>query len=131
MTDTGQTPGARRDLKNRTTSDDNVRRRYRRERRFKLIGQLALASALGMLVFLLVTIVGNGYSGFFQHEIALKVDLDPTRLDLGDKRDGESLARASYGAAIKEALRAEFPDVKGRTDRRDLNKLVSMIFSLN
>jgi phosphate transport system permease protein len=125
MTDTGQTPGARRDLKNRTTSDDNVRRRYRRERRFKLIGQLALASALGMLVFLLVTIVGNGYSGFFQHEIALKVDLDPTRLDLGDKRDGESLARASYGAAIKEALRAEFPDVKGRTDRRDLNKLVS------
>ena len=125
MTDTGQTPGARLGLKNRTTSDENVRQRYRKERRFKLLGQLALGSAIGMLVFLLVTIVGNGYSGFFQHEIALKVHLDPARLKLGDKRDAESLARTSYGNVIKDALRSEFPDVKGRTDRRALSKLVS------
>jgi len=125
MTDPRQATGARRDLKKRTTSDANVRRRYRKERRFKLFGLLALVSAIAMLVFLLATIIGNGYSGFFQHEIALKIDLDPARLKLGDMRDAESLARASYNTVIKEALRAEFPDAKSRTDRRDLNKLVS------
>jgi len=91
MTDLGRSTGTRRELKTRRASDANVRRRYRKERRFKLLGQLALGSAIAMLIFLLVTIIGNGYSGFFQHEIALKVYLDPARLKLADKRDAESV----------------------------------------
>ena len=66
MTDTAtQRPGAR-ELKKRTTSDANVRRRYAKERRFRIYGIMAVSSAVAMLAILMVTIVGNGFSAFFQ-----------------------------------------------------------------
>lgn len=118
MTDIAPVTSERRELKKRSTTDANVRRRYRRERRFKLYGQLALGTAFAMLVFLLVTIIGNGYTGFMQHEVALDIQLDPDRLELADTRDPESLAKAAYDTVVKDALKSEFPHVKSRNDSR-------------
>ena len=125
MTDIVSPPPARRELKKRTTSDANVRRRYAKERRFKLYGILAVCSAVAMLAVLMVTIVGQGFSAFFQHEIALNVDIDPERLDIGSARDPETLSSAPYLRVVREALKAEFPEVSGRRDRRTLYGLVS------
>ncbi len=56
--------------------DKRLKRRYNAERRFKRLGLLAIFIALGFLVFLLSTIIGNGYSAFRQTVIQLDISFD-------------------------------------------------------
>lgn len=56
-------------------------RRYRRERRFRAYGIASVMFGVLFLGFLLVTIVGNGYSAFRQTHIRLDVTFDPVLLD--------------------------------------------------
>jgi phosphate transport system permease protein len=125
MTDTSASPAPRRELKKRSTSEANVRRRYAKERRFQIYGIAAIGSAILMLAVLMVTIVANGYSAFFQNEVALSVKLDKERLGLGDNPTEEQLARATYRNVVRDALSEIFPDVTGRQQRRALFGLVS------
>jgi phosphate transport system permease protein len=105
--------------------DAFMRKRYRKERWFKLYGLSAILFALLMLVLLVGTIFSNSLSAFHQHEIALQVNIDPARLKIGEVRDTETLTRAPYQRVVRDALKAEFPGVKGRKPRRALNGLVS------
>ena len=61
----------------------SVNKRYAAERRFQLIGKLAIATALGFLVILMSTIVSKGVPGF-QHYIQLDVTLDAVLDPRGD-----------------------------------------------
>jgi len=54
-----------------------IRRRYRAERRFKLVGLGAILISVGFLAFLLITMMGNGLRGFVQTEI--RIDLTPAQ----------------------------------------------------
>lgn len=87
-----------------------IRRRYRSERRFKLLGLAAVLLSAGFLVFLLATMLANGIGGFSRTEIKLPVDfpkagltLDATRLS-GPGADlalaGAGIQGATDGAAI-------------------------------
>jgi phosphate transport system permease protein len=49
-------------------------RRYRTEQRFKALGILALAFAGLMLLVLMATIIRPGISGFFRHELKVRID---------------------------------------------------------
>ena len=51
-----------------------IRRRYGAERRFKLLGLLAILASVAVLLFLLATMIGNGARGFTQTEIRLPVN---------------------------------------------------------
>src|SRR3569833_1610044 len=64
-----------------------LRRRYRSEWRFRLLGLGVVVGSVVFLVVLLVAILGNGLGGFVQTRIALPIDLprlgiaiDPARL---------------------------------------------------
>lgn len=57
-------------------------RRYRAERRFRALGILALATAGGFLVFLLATIVRDGWNSFRQTEVRVEVSFDRALLGL-------------------------------------------------
>lgn len=100
-------------------------RRYAAERRFRRLGAGAILVAVVALGLLLVSIVGRGYSAFYQHEVALDVFFDPEVIDPGGHGDREALSGANYGALVKRSLRELFPDVSGRRDQRDLIRLVS------
>lgn len=106
-------------------SDAHLRKRYRAEARFKLYGIAAIVAALGMLAFLLGSIVMTGSSAFTQTEIALDVTLDPSEIDPAGTRDPAVLAKGNYRKIVREAMRSQFPDVSGRRDLRKLYKLVS------
>jgi phosphate transport system permease protein len=96
-----------------------LKRRYRAERRFKIYGVVAICLSLAFLALLFVSIVGNGYSAFQQTEIKLDVYFDPAEFE------DELLADANYLAIVKGSLRALFPDVSGRSQRRALDGLMS------
>lgn len=80
------------------TMQRRLRRRYRAEWLFRLLGLGAVVGSAAFLAFLLFTVLGNGIGGFMQTRVALPVDLaragiaiDPARL----RGPGADLALAS------------------------------------
>ena len=94
-------------------------RRYRAERRFRLMGISAIVLSLVFLSVLFFSIIGNGYTAFLQTAVQLQVHLDPEGLD------PDHLERGNYQGMVKKALRALFPDVKKRRDKKKLYGMVS------
>lgn len=94
-------------------------KRYQRERRFRLFGLGAIVASIGFLGLLFVSIAANGWSAFQQTEILLDVHFDTKQFDV------DNLSAANYGALVKNSMKGMFPEVKGRSDKRKLNNLVS------
>ncbi len=101
------------------------KRRERAERRFRAYGLAAVGTAMAMLLWLLVTVVGTGYSAFFQTEIRLDVHFDPEVVDPRGTGDAETLRTANYAVLYRRALEKLFPEVENRRDRRRLRRLLS------
>ncbi len=94
-------------------------KRYRSERRFRLMGLSAIIASLLFLSFLFISIIGNGYTALLQTFVQIEVHFDPERLPV------DELSTADYPGLVKSALRTMFPEVKGRKDKRQLYQLVS------
>ena len=58
-----------------------LKRRYARERRFKLYGLLAIGVAVGFLLLLLGRIIEQGHTAFYAHTVTVPVYMDPARID--------------------------------------------------
>jgi phosphate transport system permease protein len=58
-----------------------LKRRYARERRFKLYGLLAIGVAVGFLLLLLGRLVEQGHTAFYAHTMTVPVYMDPARID--------------------------------------------------
>jgi phosphate transport system permease protein len=102
----------------------NLKRRYAAERRFRLYGLVSIIMALLFMLLLFTAIVGAGHSAFVQSQISLKIPLDRASFPaLAD--DTQGYMKADYTGMIKQALRAQFPDVNSRGDKRALYQLVS------
>ncbi len=103
----------------------SLNRRYAKERRFKKMGQAAIAVGLLFVLLLFSSIVSKGHSAFWQTQIKLEIEFSQELLDIGELRDQQSLSSADYAALIKASLKKSFPDVRKRKDRRKLYKIVS------
>lgn len=89
-------------------------RRYRAERRFWLYGIVAVTIALGFLALLLIAVVGNGAGALRQTQIKLPIMFD-----------ADKVADGNWQGLVKDSLRAAFPDVKKRKDKKKLYGLAS------
>jgi phosphate transport system permease protein len=96
-----------------------LKRRYRAERRFRFYGLSAIVLSILFLGLLFASIIGKGYSAFWQTSIRLAVFFDPEVL----KQD--TLVNADYGALVRESLLKKFPQVESRQDKRLLTSMVS------
>lgn len=128
MTDTSMVPPAATFRSVDFSSDEalaRVKKRYRTEARFRLYGLLAVLFA-GVFVFvLLADIVRKGWPAFFEHRVTLSLTLDAKTIDPEGQRDPAVLRNADYQKIVLDSLRATFPDVRDRRDRRRLEALVS------
>lgn len=102
-----------------------LRRRYRREKLFRLWGILAIVFSLACLLTLFTDIVAKGHGAFLQTYIRLTLNYDQDSLGLQTPVHQGALARADYDGLIKQTLRERFPGVEGRRDKRQLYQLVS------
>lgn len=105
--------------------EQSLKRRYARERRFRLMGILSISISFLFLAILLFTIFSKGLPAFQQTYIKLDVPIDPTILGVDSHASEDALFHANYSKLIKAALDKEFPGVKGRKQRRALKNLVS------
>ena len=103
-------------------------RRYRAELRFRAAGLAAVASAVGILFVLLVSILSQGLPAFTVHQLVLPVELERDLVDPNGDGSEASLRRGAYSRVLQEAIRTEFPEV---TSRRDLRNLFSLYTPLN
>ena len=97
-----------------------VRRRYRAERRFRLLGLAAVVASGGFLLFLLGAMLARGSTGFLETRVAMPIDFAARPLDLDPARitgRGADLALAGAGLeglVADAALDAFGPDLGGR-----------------
>lgn len=106
-------------------ADARTRRRNAAEARFRLYGMAAVAVGILALVFLLVSILGNGLSSFRQTGIELQVALDPEVLDKTGNRNPDEMKKVTtvgygriIGAALVEGLAEAGIDTSALTDKQ-------------
>lgn len=102
-----------------------LRARRRRETGFQMLGIGAIVAALTALAWLLVSIVGTGYTALYQHQMTIEVMLDESILDPAGRRDPNTLRQANYRRIVQNTLYKRFPEVTDRRDRQALFKTVS------
>ena len=98
-------------------------RRRRKEKLFRGTGMLATAVGVVFLGVFFATLIFKGSSAFVQTFIKLEVELSASVI----APDGElDLAYADFDGLVRSALRERFPDVSGRSERRELYRLASI-----
>jgi phosphate transport system permease protein len=107
----------------RSKVEQSLGKRRRKESIFRILG---IASTLVGVLFLLVffwTLIGQGASAFMQTFIEIEVEFSEDILAPSGELD---LAYADFDAIARNALRKKFPDVSSRSERRELNQLISV-----
>jgi phosphate transport system permease protein len=94
-------------------------KRYAAERRFKAYGAVALALTSAFLLYLLVDIGRKGWPAFFEHRATIDVTLDAAQIDAANP------GAADFSGLVKDAWRAQFPDMNSRSDKKKINQLLS------
>ena len=92
------------------TQDPRTRARNKAEARFRAYGLTAIVLALLALVWLLISIFGNGLPAFRQSFLTFPVTLDAAILDKSGSRDPGLMAKVTtigYGKVLAAALQAE------------------------
>lgn len=102
-----------------------VQRRKAAEKRFRYYGLGALVVSLMFLVLLFASIIAKGWTAFEQTYLRLDVDFATDVLVPDGDRSEQALSSANYPALVKNAIWAAFPDVTNRSEKRQLQDLVS------
>jgi phosphate transport system permease protein len=92
-----------------------IRGRHASEARLKYMGVAAILVAGLALVTLLSTVLGKAVGALTEHYLLIETALP------ADEIDPENIGKANYDGLRKDALKAAFPNVTGRKDRRALS----------
>ena len=95
-------------------------KRYRAERRFRFYGIAAIAVTAVFLVLLFADILTKGLPAFIEHRLELPVKVDRGKIDPQNSKDPKVIRAGDFDAPIRETLRALFPEVTSRADRKKL-----------
>ena len=97
-------------------------RRNRKETLFRAIGMGATTVGVVFLGIFFATLIAKGSSAFKQTYMQLDVELSAEVIAPGGEPD---LQYADFDGLVRAALREQLPPVSGRSDRRQMNKLLS------
>jgi phosphate transport system permease protein len=107
----------------RSRVEAGLARRRRREWLFRSLGLAATALGVTFLVVFFASLIAQGASAFSQTYVRLDIEFSPDYL----APDGEiDLQFGDFEAVVRDALRARFPDVTDRGERRELGRIVSV-----
>jgi phosphate transport system permease protein len=97
----------------------DLARRHRAEQRFQWAGRLAILTSLVFLAFMAGSILIDAAGVVRRTQIAVTVDLGPEAVNPAD------INGAGFSTILKTGLRAQFPEVTKRRQKRRLYNLVS------
>lgn len=99
----------------------NLKKRHASEARFKLFGMTAIGFSLAFLVMLFGMILAKSSGAFLRTEIALTIDLSAEN----------DLEKIDYRQAIKNGLKARFPDAVTVSEINSLYQILSKVANLD
>lgn len=102
----------------------SLKKRYRKEKRFRAYGILAIAIALSALVVLFTDIIGKGYTGFMKTSLNLEVELNQEMMFLDDATDPKQIRMADFVEPLVQALMKEIPGAT-EADRDEVRTLIN------
>ena len=94
---------------------NSIIKRNQSEKRFKFYGILAVATAITLLMILLFKIFSTGISAFNQTYIGVKIQIEAN----------SDVSNLDPRRELKRNLRAMFPDVKTRSEKKNLYSIFS------
>ena len=94
---------------------NSIIKRNQSEKRFKFYGILAVATAIFLLMILLFKIFSTGITAFNQTYIGVKIQIEAN----------SDVSNLDPRRELKRNLRAMFPDVKTRSEKKDLYSIFS------
>ena len=112
----------------------SLKKRHRKEKRFKRIGLSAVLFGFLVVVMLIGDITSKALPAFNQHWVKLDVNYQATWLNISENSGLEltpntltatQLNTANYRNVLRKSLYQMFPEVTGRKDKRKLAKLLS------
>ena len=112
-------------IHNSPESAARLKKRRAAEWRLKAYGILAIALAGAALVTLMWSVVSKASGAFTESYITLPVYLEADEIDPDGTGDPSIIGRANYGGLTKDALKAAFPFVKSRGDKRAMYDIIS------
>ena len=107
------------------TALKRLKKRRGTEWRFRMWGRAAVLFALAALAWLMISIVGTGYTAFQQNFMTMDFELSESILAPDGTRDPEKLRGANYRRVVQNTMYAHFPEVTDRKAKRELFALVS------
>jgi len=111
------------ELTTRRKVEAGLVRRRRKEFTFRAVGMLATSIGILFLAIFFATLLGKGASAFTQTFMQLDVEFSEDVLAPGGDLD---LLYADFDGLVRTALRNELPGVSGRSERRELYRLISV-----
>ena len=110
-----------------------LNRRYKKEKRFILLGRVAVSLTIIFLVILLGSILLKGISGFYTTNIFLQTNLSQEIIDPQDKKNVEEIYKSSWRKIARNSIydvlsafnKSKNIDKISRKDKRDFLKLFS------
>ena len=102
----------------------SLKKRHKKEARFKMVGLLAVLFGFCLVFVLLSDITYKAIPAFHQHWVKVDVSFTSDWLNI-ENIDQQSLRKANYRKALKRSLYQAFPEAKGRKDKRKLFGLFS------
>jgi phosphate transport system permease protein len=109
----------------RAAVEESLAARYGRERRFQAYGIAAIVVSVAFVMLFFFSIILQGYGAFSQTFVKLEITFDEEVVDPAGTRQEQALSGADYNKLVKNALLKKFPDVSGRSAKRQLYALVS------
>ncbi|PHR84712.1 MAG: phosphate ABC transporter, permease protein PstA [Colwellia sp.] len=107
----------------------SLKKRHRKEKRFKFIGLFSVLFGFLLVVILIGDITSKALPAFNQHWVKLDVNYQASWLNISDYSSqnpiNKQMKKANYRNVLKKSLYQMFPDVSGRKDKRKLSKLLS------
>lgn len=111
------------DTSSRAKVEESLGKRRRKEILFRTAGIFATATGVLFLVAFFWSLLAQGSSAFVQTFVKLEIEFAEDIL----APDGElDIEFADFDGIARAALRERFPDVTGRSERRELYRLVSV-----
>ena len=83
---------------------DLLKKRYKKEKRFILIGRIAVSLTIIFLVILLGSIILRGISGFYTTNISLKTTLSEEIIDPAQNKNADEIFKASWRKVSRTAI---------------------------
>ena len=110
-----------------------LNKRYKKEKRFILLGRVAVSLTIIFLVILLGSILLRGISGFYTTNIFLQTNLSQEIIDPQDKKNVEEIYKSSWRKIARNSIydvlsafnKSKNIDKISRKDKRDFLKLFS------